>query len=267
MTVEAPTGRFPATRAGCAVSDKAFEIRVADNGIGMTPQQVRDFFLVVGAERRNDRNRGDMSPRLRRKVVGRRGVGKLAPFGICKAIEVISAGGAPVSENGAASGPAGYLASHITLHCDGIVELGDEPDERCRPTLGDRDDSHSPASGTRIILKDFNCRKVPRIDVLGRRLAQRLGIRSDDWNVRIRDNTRCGPPLETVGEFHIDAMPDTRLAFLPGGSVLGPDGSLEDGPASGFEHDGRFHPRRWLDGLLEGSVQGSTHGRCRNLLP
>lgn len=72
VTVEAPMGRFLATRAVGAVSDKGFEIRVVDNGIGMTPQLVRDFFLVVGAERRNDRSRGDMSPRLRRKVMGPR---------------------------------------------------------------------------------------------------------------------------------------------------------------------------------------------------
>ena len=93
VTVQAPMGQFLATRAGGTVSDKGFEIRVVDNGIGMTSQQVQDFFLVVGAERRNDRDRNDMSPRFRRKVMGRKGVGTLAPFGICKVIEVISADG------------------------------------------------------------------------------------------------------------------------------------------------------------------------------
>ena len=86
-------GQFLATRAGGAISDKGFEIEVSDDGVGMTPRQVQDFFLVVGAERRNDASRGDRSPRLNRKVMGRKGVGKLAPFGICKTIEVISAGG------------------------------------------------------------------------------------------------------------------------------------------------------------------------------
>ena len=40
----------------------------------MTPQQVQDFFLVVGAERRNDPHRGDRSPRFMRKVKARKPV-------------------------------------------------------------------------------------------------------------------------------------------------------------------------------------------------
>ena len=93
VTVRAPMGQFLATRAGGTVADKGFNIEVDDDGIDMTPQQVQDFFLVVGSERRNDTSRGDRSPRFRRKVMGRKGVGKLAPFDICKTIEVISAGG------------------------------------------------------------------------------------------------------------------------------------------------------------------------------
>ena len=62
VTVHAPMGKFLATRAGGIVSDRGFEIEVADDGIGMTPQQVQDFFLVVGAERRSDVNRGSLSP-------------------------------------------------------------------------------------------------------------------------------------------------------------------------------------------------------------
>ncbi len=72
-------GQFLASRAGGGLSDKGFDIQVVDNGIGMTPRQVQDFFLVVGAERRSDDNRGDTSLRFKRKVVGRKGVGKLAP--------------------------------------------------------------------------------------------------------------------------------------------------------------------------------------------
>ena len=100
VMVEAPMGHYLATRAGGMLTDKGFEIRIADNGIGMTPRQVQDFFLVVGAERRNDPERGAFSPRYSRKVMGRKGVGKLAPFGICKVIEVISAGGEPIAGNG-----------------------------------------------------------------------------------------------------------------------------------------------------------------------
>ena len=103
VTVQAPMGQFLATRAGGTVSDKGFDIQVVDNGIGMTPWQVQEFFLVVGAERRSDANRGGLSPVLKRKVMGRKGVGKLAPFGICKTIEVISAGGNLINGGGSAT--------------------------------------------------------------------------------------------------------------------------------------------------------------------
>ena len=199
VTVCAPMGQFLATRAGGTIADKGFDIEVVDNGIGMTPQQMQDFFLVVGAERRNDPNRGGLSPRFNRKVMGRKGVGKLAPFGICKAIEVISAGGDLISADGGYPSDSGYLTSHIVLDYDSIVALGNEPDERYKPTVGDRDESLSEESGTQIILRKFNYRKVPDTGILGRQLAQRFGIRSPEWQVQLTDNTKGDPSPETVG--------------------------------------------------------------------
>ena len=244
VTVRAPIGQFLATRAGGALADKGFDIEVIDDGIGMTPRQVQDFFLVVGAERRNDPERGDRSPRFDRKVMGRKGVGKLAPFGICKTIEVISAGGDPVHRGDAHSdsGAKGYLTSHIILDYDGIMALGDEPDERYKPNVGSRDESYSPQSGTRIILRNFNFRKVPNLDVLGRQLSQRFGIRSENWQIQLSDNTKSGQPPQTVGEFDVETMPNTRLVFRPDGSVLAPDGTPATDLSAGFEHEGTFRP-------------------------
>ncbi len=242
VTIHAPMGQFLATRAGGTIADKGFDIEVVDNGIGMTPQQVQDFFLVVGAERRNDPNRGGASPRFYRKVMGRKGVGKLAPFGICKTIEVISAGGELISADGGAPSRSGYLTSHIVLDYDGIVALGNEPDERYEPTVGDRDETLTGESGTQIILRNFNHRKVPDIDILARQLAQRFGIRSPDWRIQLTDNTKCDPSPETVGDFRIDTMPNTRITFQQDGSVFGPDGTLEPEISAGFDHNDTFSP-------------------------
>lgn len=239
VSVCAPMGQFLATRTGGAVADKGFEIQVVDDGVGMTPQQVQDFFLVVGAERRKDSRRGGESTRFNRKVMGRKGVGKLAPFGICKTIEVISAGGELLSRSG---NDKGYLTSHIVLDYDGIVALGNEPDERYKPTKGERDDSLSPDSGTEIILKDFNFRKVPDINTLGRQLAQRFGIRSPDWEVKLRDIAQSGSPTVTVGDFEIETMPNTRITFQEDGAVLGPDGDSVPDLKAGFDHDDTFYP-------------------------
>ena len=241
LTVRAPLGQYLATRAGGTIADKGFDIQVVDNGIGMTPQQAQDFFLVVGAERRNDPNRGGESPRFKRKVMGRKGVGKLAPFGICKTIEVISAGGELISADGGDPSHSGYLTSHFVLDYDGIVALGNEPDERYKPTVGDRDESLTGKSGTQIILRNFNYRKVSDIGTLARQLAQRFGIRSPDWQIQLTDNTKCDPLPETVGDFRIDTMPNTRITFQQDGSVLGPDGTLEQKLFAGFDHNGNFY--------------------------
>ncbi len=242
VTVRAPMGQSLATRAGGKVKDKGFDIEVIDDGLGMTPRQVQNFFLVVGAERRSDSSRGDRSPRFRRKVMGRKGVGKLAPFGICKTIEVISAGGDGVNGHRRQSGSTGYLTSHIILDYDGITALGAEPDERYRPAVGDRDQKHSTESGTRIILRNFNYRRVPELDVLSRQLAQRFGIQSADWRIELQDNTQSTPSPVTVGAFEIQTMQNTRLSFRQDRTVIGPDGNSDTGLAAGFCHEGAFFP-------------------------
>ena len=81
------------TKGPRVITDKGFVIEVVDNGVGMSPDQINDFYLKVGAERRKDHKRGDRSKTFGRKVMGRKGVGKLAPFGVCRFIEVISSVG------------------------------------------------------------------------------------------------------------------------------------------------------------------------------
>ncbi|MCY4213014.1 MAG: ATP-binding protein [Gammaproteobacteria bacterium] len=240
VTIRAPMGQFLATKAGGKLSDKGFDIEVVDDGIGMTPQQIQDFFLVVGAERRNDITRGDRSPKLNRKVMGRKGVGKLAPFGICRIIEVISAGGEPVKGTNSDSNTKNYLTSHITLDYEGIMALGEEPDERYKPMIGPRDRTYSPKPGTRIVLKNFNYRKVPDLKILSRQLAQRFGIKSKNWQIRLLDNTKSNLPAQTVGDFDIETMPNTRLVFQQSGTVLGPNGSPAMDLRAGFEHENIF---------------------------
>lgn len=71
--MKAPAGQFLATRKAGQAVDKGYEIRVEDTGIGMTPDQLNDYYLVVGSDRRTDA-RGEVSPRGR-PVMGRKGVG------------------------------------------------------------------------------------------------------------------------------------------------------------------------------------------------
>ena len=54
VEIAAPMDEFLATKTGEEIFDKGFNIEVKDNGIGMTPDEVNAFYLVVGAERRPD---------------------------------------------------------------------------------------------------------------------------------------------------------------------------------------------------------------------
>src|ERR1700753_1849964 len=84
VTIKAPMGELLATKQKGVIKDKGYTIEIIDAGIGMTPDEVNEFYLKVGAERRKDAKRGETSKKFSRKVMGNKGVGKLAPFGICQ---------------------------------------------------------------------------------------------------------------------------------------------------------------------------------------
>lgn len=71
-------------------TDPAPLIRVLDDGHGMTPAEVQDAYLQIGRDRRSG---GDsQSRRHERKVSGKKGLGKLALFGIGHHIELKTEG-------------------------------------------------------------------------------------------------------------------------------------------------------------------------------
>lgn len=63
------------------------EIAVIDDGNGMTFDEIQDQYLRIGRNKRKACN-SDCSPRLNRKVMGRKGLGKLAGFGIANVVQV-----------------------------------------------------------------------------------------------------------------------------------------------------------------------------------
>ena len=68
--------------------EKGKSITVADEGIGMSFDEINDNFLRIGRKRRQEDN--GLSPNGLRKVTGRKGFGKLAFFGIGDTIQIIT---------------------------------------------------------------------------------------------------------------------------------------------------------------------------------
>jgi hypothetical protein len=196
VKITLPLGEYLATKAAGGVVDRGYEIRVEDDGYGMTADDVNAFYLHVGINRRS---RGEETPGKNRKVMGRKGIGKLAPFGICHEIEVVTAGGEANEQ--------GYPVSNLILRLEEIVS---ETDEDYFPTPGPLDGTWSRARGTTIMLRKFEQRRVPPAEDLHRQLAARFGIERADWRVTVIDSRDPSSNLP-IGALPIDLLEGTRI--------------------------------------------------------
>lgn len=75
-----------ATKVTIRLMDNPKSIEVVDNGIGMTFEEINTNFLRIGRNRRVD----EQKPPCKRFPTGKKGLGKLALFGIGKAVEVVT---------------------------------------------------------------------------------------------------------------------------------------------------------------------------------
>lgn len=178
VVVELPLGTELATKDKSTKQpdDKGYEIVVTDDGHGMTPDEARAFYLQVGRDRRAHEDQGARSRGKQRPVMGRKGIGKLAPFGICRVIEVLSAGGEKVEGKG-------HLVTHFFLDFDQIVQDTDAP---VPLKVGDRDETYSGASGTTIRLTMFLPKRVPTADTFHRQVATRFALAAPDFTIKIK---------------------------------------------------------------------------------
>jgi hypothetical protein len=203
VTITLPAfGRYLATKFDGLVEDAGLEIVVEDNGHGMTYDEVMDYYLKVGTDRRRRPRGGAFSRDKSRPVMGRKGIGKLAPFGICKQIEVLTAGGDPEEND--------RRYSNFILDYDGI--MGEITDEDYPPQPGDFDQDPANHRGTKITLRDFGYRKVPDRGTLVRQLTARFGLDRADWRVRIVDASGQEPPIDLSGsELDVEVLESTRV--------------------------------------------------------
>ncbi|MEW2140331.1 ATP-binding protein [Streptomyces sp. NPDC005409] len=197
VTVTLPWGAFLYDPKAPHLS-AAYEVVISDDGHGMTPAEVNHHYLTVGADRRT-RTGSDKSREKNRPVMGRKGIGKLAPFGICKTVEVISAGGEKTDD--------GYITSHLILH---LPDMLADTEKNYNPEVGELDGTWSSARGTTMKMRDFSRKRVPGREELNRQLAARFGLERSDWRVSVQN---ASSPTErfTLGQLKIDLMEGTRI--------------------------------------------------------
>ena len=117
------------------------EIVFSDDGDGMSFQELNEKYLIIGRNRR-DFEEEPQTPKGR-KVIGKKGLGKLSAFGICKIIEVETV------KNG--------IKNSFRMS---IEEIKKAKDKSYFPEILERDVSTSEPSGTKIWLRDIR-RKTP----------------------------------------------------------------------------------------------------------
>jgi Histidine kinase-, DNA gyrase B-, and HSP90-like ATPase len=147
VEVHLPMGRLLTDAKG---ADLGLDITVTDDGTGIAPDKVNEYYLTVGGNRRARPDFGETTAQGRH-VMGRKGIGKLAPFGVCREIEVRTAGGERT--------PHGFAVSHFVLRYDAILS---ETDSDYYPVPAGDDGTWAPTPGTRVVLRDFLKKQVPR---------------------------------------------------------------------------------------------------------
>jgi len=114
--------------------DSEKEIIYTDDGDGMTFDELNDKYLVIGRNRRQDVTKTTTDKG--RKVIGKKGLGKLSVFGICDVIEVISI------KNG--------FKNHFKMD---LMEIKDSKDTSYNPEIIKHNLTTSEPNGTVLKLK------------------------------------------------------------------------------------------------------------------
>ncbi|WRM17110.1 ATP-binding protein [Lactiplantibacillus plantarum] len=146
-------------------------IAISDNGNGMTHEELNMDFLRVARNRRTS-SKTDLSPNGR-KVTGKKGLGKLALFGIADRIQVFS-----IKDNKKNAFEMNFKVIQTT-----------PDDQKYHPlTLKNDEDTNEP-NGTTIIINDLTVQRITPMPNLINALSKRFDKYSkDEFLVTIEDN-------------------------------------------------------------------------------
>jgi len=177
-------------------------ITITDDGGGMSVQQVQGEYLVVG---RNRRQKGGDTGAKSRPVMGKKGIGKLAGFGLASEMEVCT------WRNG--------QSTQFTLDIDNLKrEDGTAGDVAIKGTLATAPDWAKSVGGTRLLLRNLKHKSAVDEDKLREALARRFS-RTIRGEMKIFVNgVEIGEPALDIEERFPEAGYYT--ATLPDGSEV-----------------------------------------------
>jgi hypothetical protein len=147
--------------------DNAAEVLIKDDGDGMTFSECQDRFLKVGYNRR--KVDGNAKTRTGRPVMGRKGIGKFAGFGIARIVEV--------STTSIETGEKTTFALDVNrlLGASGGDDYVDETpmDVDVIEALGPND-ARRQGHGTTVRLRELTFKRTPNATEFGKSMARRF---------------------------------------------------------------------------------------------
>ncbi len=156
------------------------EITIKDNGCGMTYEDINDKYLHVGYERRKQPNEA-ITPKHERRVMGRKGIGKLSLFSIADTIEI------QTMKNDDRNG---FLMSAEKIKA---LLKDSEKDQDYHPDALPTDSITIDKQGTRLTIRELKKGTATTGGALRKRLARRFGIIGAENDFIININ---GKPIE-----------------------------------------------------------------------
>lgn len=188
--------------------DEGAEITVADNGVGMSLKECQDLYLAVGQNRRVSSGSSITSGK-KRPLLGRKGIGKFAGFGIANVIrvETISSetGEKIVFELRLDELRSQEFVSTATKKID-VLEYKKPDDDRARKK-----------HGTKVILKELNLARRPSEGVFLTSMARRFLLRQYSENFKIKINSHDLPDDTSVADIEFDFPKDYQDGEMPSG--------------------------------------------------
>lgn len=178
-------------------------ITIIDDGEGMDASTIQDRYLVVGRNRRAD----DVGTSHARKIMGRKGIGKLAGFGLAEKVTVTTW----------ATGAAKAVRFSMSLQ-QLKGDAGKAHDIRFPWTEVDKE-AVWPVSGTQIELSGLRHTTPLGIESLQETLARRFSRTTrGEMNISINTVPLSEPTIDTMHEFPADT--DYEDATLPNGQTV-----------------------------------------------
>ncbi len=159
-----------ATIVEIIIDNNRREIICHDNGCGMSSKDIEDKFLVVSRNRREKDNRTE-TPRFKRKITGRKGLGKLSVFGVCRTIYVETVRN-------------GKINIFEIVYEDLIGK--NENEFYCPREIKNDEDTNLP-NGTKIILKELTRKTDIDLTRLAKGCAKRSNFFGENFQIICSD--------------------------------------------------------------------------------